>query len=247
MYTKETKIFIVLLAVALIIAILIAYYIYTIIVSYKLEIQRGKQFLFTEIQILEKERERIAQNLHDNAGPELSLLKLNLDELNIRTEEDTIAIDKVKAHIDKILNNLRRISHNLMPNSLLREGINPALHDLTTKLSNKGLQIEFESEQRIDLPIEISIHLYRMMEEFIYNTIKHAQASRIKIQLSRTETQFQLLARDNGIGFNSNSQTTNPKGMGLKGYEYRTELIGGTFSVYSELGKGTQLQITIPI
>lgn len=244
MYTKETKIFIVLLLATLLLAVIIGYYVYTIVKAYHNELIRRKKFLFDEINVLEKERERIAQNLHDSAGPELSLLKLNLDEIE---GANSSALGQAKNHIDKILSDLRHISHNLMPSTLIREGLVAAVDDLARRMSNRGLAITCEGELLSAIPKELSIHLYRMMEEFIYNTIKHAKASRMKIQFKQNSESIEVLARDNGVGFDRNQRSKTSEGIGLRGFEYRTEMIGGTCTFYSEPGQGTQIHIIMPI
>lgn len=244
MHSKETQIFIVLLLAFLLLAVIFGYYVFTIMKAYRNEIARRKKFLFDEIRVLESERERIAQNLHDSAGPELSLLKLNLD--GIETKDDLL-ISQSKNHIDRILSNLRDISHNLMPNLLIRESMVAAIEDLAHRMSNRGLSITCEGEVNFAIPKELSIHIYRMMEEFIYNTIKHANATQMKIVFRENKDSLEVIAGDNGVGFDLNLNHHSTDGIGLRGFEYRTEMIGGSYSLLSEPGKGTQLHIILPI
>jgi signal transduction histidine kinase len=247
MYTEETTIFSVILTALVIVIIIIGYFVYTIIKANRNETARKKMYMFNEIKVLEKERERIALNIHDSAGPELSLLKLNLDNLELFHEKERIKVQKMKNQIDEILVNLRTTSHNLMPTVLLNYGLIAAIKELTENMSKPSLRIEFTADAKSAISHDIAIHIYRILEEFIYNTIKHANATRIKITFKEENQYYLFNARDNGKGFNMSHSRRVQTSLGLKGFEYRTELLGGEFDIYSEEGKGIEIKIKIPI
>lgn len=230
-----------------ILAIVIGYYIYSIIHAHKLETSRKKNYMFNEIRVLEKERERIALNIHDSAGPELSLLKLNLDSIELFNEDDILKVQKMKAHIDEIITDLRNASHNLMPTVLINYGLIAAIQELSENMSRPSLKIEFNGKVNSEISQDISIHIYRILEEFIFNTIKHANATCIKILVREEEKFYFINARDNGKGFNMYQTEKIQTSLGLKGFEYRTELLGGEFDMYSEEGKGIEIKLKIPI
>lgn len=247
MYTKEVKIYIVILIMIIAIAIIIAYYLYSIVKTHKLEMHNRKMYLLREINVLEAERERIAHNLHDSFGPELSLIKMNLDSISSVDMMDKVIIEEAKNEIDSILYNLRQFSHNLMPVALKSLGLVSALAELCGKLSRSSLEIEFIAEQEYQMPDETAVHLYRIVEELIHNTIKHAHASYLKIEVSLIDKQLQIVAKDNGVGFDINNSKPLSNGLGLKGYEYRTDLLGGTYTINTKNGHGVEVIITVPI
>lgn len=247
MYTEEATIFTVILIAVCIIAIIIGYYVYSIIQAHKLETTRKKNYMFNEIRVLEKERERIALNIHDSAGPELSLLKLNLDNIEILSEEDKLKVQKMKSHIDEIVKDLRNTSHNLMPTVLLNYGLIAAIQELAENMTRPSLKIEFSTDVQSEVSPEIAIHIYRILEEFIFNTIKHANATQIKILFKEDQKHYLIHARDNGKGFNLKHANKVQTRLGLKGFEYRAELLGGEFDMYSEEGKGIEIKLKIPI
>ncbi len=229
------------------IGIIIIYYVYSIIKTHKLEVYNRKMYLLREINVLETEREKIAHNLHDSAGPELSLIKMKLDSIRSVDLKEVAILEEAKTEIDSILKNLRQFSHNLMPVALKNFGSVSALAELCDKQSRPLLKIEFIAEQEYEMPEETAIHLYRITEEVIHNTIKHAQASKLKIQVNSIDNRLQIIAKDNGIGFDYNQSKPQNNGLGLKGYEYRTDLLGGTYSIYSEKGRGVEVVISVPI
>lgn len=247
MYTKEATIYTIILIGLGIVFVIIGYYVFSIIVANKNETERKRNYMFNEIKVLEKERERIAQNIHDSAGPELSLLKLNLDGLESVNELDKLKILQMKKHIDDIVSDLRQTSHNLMPIVLFNYGLIAAVKELSEKMSKSNLWIEFNGEVKTEIPQDTAIHIYRILEEFIYNTIKHANATHIKIVLMEQNSYYFILARDNGKGFNMKQANKVKTSLGLKGFEYRTELLGGEFNIYSEEGNGIEIKIKIPI
>lgn len=247
MYTQEATIFSVILIAVGIVVVIIGYYVYSIALVHKQETARKKKYMFNEIKVLEKERERIAHNIHDSAGPELSLLKLNLDNMELLSEVDKLNVQKMKNHIDEIVTDLRNTSHNLMPTVLLNYGLIAAISELSENMSKPNLRIEFNADIEEEISQDIAIHIYRILEEFIYNTIKHAEATRVKISFTKKGKYYFINARDNGKGFNMRQINKINTSLGVKGFEYRTELLGGEFDLFSEAGSGVEIKLKIPI
>lgn len=246
MHTQETTIYSVILMVVLVVAIIIGYYVYTILLTQKQENERKRNYMFSEMVVLERERERIAHELHDSAGPNLSLLKLNLDELNNLDEKNSQKVKDIKIQIDEIIMGLRETSHALTPTVLVKSGLIVALEKLAENLSDDSLQIIFVGEVDNAVGYDIAIHIYRILEQFIFNTIKHAEATQIKIIFEEKDGNYLINARDNGKGFDLKMLDKNVSSLGLKGFDYRTELLGGKFDLYSEEGKGVEIKIAIP-
>ena len=247
MRTSEAEIYVVLLIAFVVLGIIIAYYIYSIVNAHRGEAERKKQYMLYEMNILERERERIAHNLHDSAGPVLSFLKLELDSFETTHEPDQKKILKIKQQIDNIIADLRQTSHNLMPTALMNYGLVAALSELCKNMSKPTLKIEFIPDWTHPIVQNMAIHLYRIIEEIIYNTIKHAEASKLRIVIMERRGKLTIVTRDNGKGFDLGKVENSKLGLGLKGFEYRTELLGGVYSIHAEVGKGVEIIITIPI
>ena len=213
------------------------------------EAEYQRNMLQSTIDSQEKERKRIASELHDGVGAMLSAAKLNLGMLlsgAIPKEESTEAVDETKAMIDETIENVRRISKDLLPSSLEQFGISQAVEELCEKLSNTATSITFEQKNTIiDLDINQQLLLYRITQELINNAIKHAQASEIKVHLM-AEDNIRLSVADNGVGFDKNLVEGDiKKGVGLYNIENRVSLLHGELIVDSEKGKGTSITIKL--
>ncbi len=207
----------------------------------KLAIERNK----SEKNILralnegeEKERQRIASELHDGIASELTALKIALEQKDI--ENDNFL--RMTAHIHE---GVRRISHNLSPIHLNEMGLTKAIKTFveTNATSN---QINFYSN--ITSPLELSrnttLILYRGTQEIIQNALKHAQAKNIDVQIIRNEDQLSISVEDDGIGFDTTDQS---KTIGLNSLRQRIASIGGELTFDSTIRSGTTIFISIPV
>lgn len=200
----------------------------------------------------EKERRRIAQDLHDGVGQMLSAAKLNLSNLDSKittqTEEQRLAMQNALSLVDDSVKEVRAVSHNMMPNTLIKLGLASAVREFITKLGNAPtLKVDLEIvglDTRLDNQIETV--LYRVIQEIVNNIIKHANASQISMQIIRHETELNIMIEDNGVGFNTN-QLDNFEGIGLKGIQTRIEFLNGSVHFDSSVGRGTTVIIDIPI
>ena len=158
----------------------------------------------------EKERRRIAQDLHDGVGQLLSAAKLNLSNLDSKiatqTEEQKLAMQNALSLVDDSVKEVRAVSHNMMPNTLIKLGLASAVREFITKLGNAPtLKVDLEIvglDTRLDNQIETV--LYRVIQEIVNNIIKHAKASQISMQLIRHDTELNIMIEDNGVGFDTN-------------------------------------------
>ncbi len=157
----------------------------------------------------EKERRRIAQDLHDGVGQLLSAAKLNLSNLDSKfsgqNEEQKMAMQNALTLVDDSVKEVRAVSHNMMPNTLIKLGLASAVREFITKLGNAPtLKVDLEIvglDSRLDNQIETV--LYRVIQEIVNNIIKHANASQISMQLIRHETELSVMIEDNGVGFDT--------------------------------------------
>lgn len=200
----------------------------------------------------EKERRRIAQDLHDGVGQLLSAAKLNLSnldsKLSVQTEEQKLAMQNALSLVDDSVKEVRAVSHNMMPNTLIKLGLASAVREFITKLGNAPtLKVDLEIvglDTRLDNQVETV--LYRVIQEIVNNIIKHAKASQISMQLIRHETELNVMIEDNGVGFDT-AKLDNFEGIGLKGIQTRIEFLNGSVHFDSVIGRGTTVIIDVPL
>ena len=195
----------------------------------------------------QKERIRIARDLHDSIGQLLSVVKMNLSNLDSRYQHDA-NIDNTVALVDKTITEVRHISHNLIPEEL-NFGLFAALEDMADKISHAGnttVVLEIPDEARahqFEKSNELSI--YRIVQEALSNIVKHAQATTIELSVTRQPKGMIIAIKDNGKGFDT-GQIKTSSGIGWKNIAARVNLLDGDLQVRSEKLTGTQIEITIP-
>lgn len=241
------KIFYTTVFISLLIAIIIVFFVVSIILYHRRYIQLQRERIVAEITILENERKRMAADLHDSMGPLLSTIKLNLHSINVTDEPDIKIIEKSGKYIDEVIRSLRQISHNLLPATLERKGLTEALHEFIRQISDKKLlDINFRTSGQINIEPEKEIHVFRIIQEITHNTLKHAQATQLQIVLSRENGFFLVLVKENGIGFDIKKAKTESTGLGMKSLAIRTDILNGSLSIDSSPGQGTNYFIKIP-
>jgi len=204
------------------------------------------------IEAEEKERRRIAQDLHDGIGQLLSAAKLNLSNLDSNIPNQTVeqksAMQNALSLVDDSVKEVRAVSHNMMPNTLIKLGLASAVREFITKLGNAPtLKAELEIvglDTRLDNQIETVF--YRVIQEIVNNIIKHAKASQISMQLIRHDNELNIMIEDNGIGFDTN-KLDSFEGIGIKGIQTRIEFLNGSVNFDSSLGRGTTVVIDVPL
>jgi len=247
MDAKEASFYTAILIVCAVVGIILTYFIVSIIRQQRRAVRLYKESLLTEITTLEKERSRMASDLHDEVGPLLSAIKLRIGSLDTNNDEDEEEIEKTNEQIDKLIKRMREISFDLMPTSLTRKGLAAALNEFIEYCSKSSfLKINFQFTE-IKLAQLQAINLYRIVQEIIHNTIKHAEASDLFIELRQEKGKIILATRDNGKGFNYDEKSSEAKGLGLQNLLRRTEIIGGKMFFESRKGKGTTYIFEVPI
>lgn len=225
------------------------------LIKRKLEYQKieellNQQELSSAYAILEgqdKERKRIAQDLHDNLGSLLVTLNMYSDALLQKQPPEDIKglVEKIRTIALQANEETRTLSHSLDSGALRHFGIETALNDLANAVREaKSLQFDLEvSLEQLD-DVDLSLNLYRIAQELVNNTLKHAQASRISLELTEIQNKrLSLIYQDNGIGYNP--EEVKEKGMGLKNLKARVEKINGTLTTETRIGKGTTIIIEI--
>jgi len=211
-----------------------------------------KQILNAVIQTEEKERRRFAKDLHDGLGPLLSTVKMavsSLAQLEHDQKQKEI-IENTDFVITEAIRSLKEISNNLSPHVLENFGLASAINTFTGKInSTGGMHIVFHTnmpEERLDYNTEVV--LYRVVCELINNTIKHAEAKCIEIDLTRHQKVLTLIYSDDGIGFNVNEVLSGQgEGMGYANIMTRIKSIKGMITVESDNEKGARAIIIVNI
>ena len=210
--------------------------------QYQLELAHQKEVTLQYTSVQESERKRIAELLHDDIGNKLNILSLwinNEDSLNNKRSREVI-----KQQIPVLIEATRTISHSLYPVNLEKFGLILTLEALISNV-NESLPIQLivnhDYQKR---PISFEVQIYRIIQEFLSNVIKHAKASNMLIHIRDTETSLALILSDNGVGFDNSILK---KGMGLKNIDSRIKSINAFSKWKSKKGNGSRLIIILPI
>lgn len=209
--------------------------------------QQQEEIIRNTIRAQEKERKRIAQDLHDEVGAMLSVVKLNVGRIEKKSEEEKAKAlaTETKTYLDDVITQVRRISRALLPPSLEKLGLFHALEELANWV-NKADSLKIvcwkSGEQyRFDSRKELAI--FRVVQELINNAIKHSGASVVNVKARFSDGGMAVSVSDNGKGFDIEEKMNT--GLGLKNLESRTEIAGARFKMRSEPGKGTTAIIVL--
>lgn len=201
-------------------------------------------------EIVKQERKRIARDLHDTVSQDLfaasmvlSGIAQNVSQLDVdQVGSQLLAVEEMLQHAQ---NDLRILLLHLRPveleNKTLSEGFKMILKELTDK---SDIEVVYH-ESILNLPKKIEDNIFRIGQEFISNTLKHSQASRLEVYLNQTENELQLKMIDNGIGFDMDS--VYDLSYGLKNIEDRVEDLAGNLQLLSQPGKGVAMDIRLPL
>jgi signal transduction histidine kinase len=229
------------------IAVILLVFVLSIIWQQRRYRKLAKAKIKAEILTLENERRRIASDLHDEVGPLLSAIKIQVNHLQGQSIEEQTLIEKSSRHIDDVIRKMREISNDLLPNVLVRKGLAAAIQDFIGKVPDAArLAIHFEARGDQRPAASIEVNLYRIVQEIVHNTIKHAKASDLNIQLIITDSLVRLATEENGIGFDYYEMLRKTGGLGLLNLQSRAEVMGGVFTFNSSKGKGTKYLFEIP-
>jgi two-component system, NarL family, sensor kinase len=203
------------------------------------------------IDAQEQERKRVAQDLHDGLGQLLSTARLNVSALEdsldpTDTESDKIWLNALSL-IDESVQEVRNVSHNMMPSALIRLGLVAALREQVAKINRAGkITVKLEiagMETRMDEAVEIT--LYRVVQEVLNNAIKHSNANEIVVSINRGHGKLELGIKDDGVGLDL-QLIKRSTGIGWQNIYSRVELINGVIGMNSSPGAGTNVHVLVP-
>jgi two-component system NarL family sensor kinase len=216
--------------------------------------QYQQELLRSQLEIQETTFKTIAQELHDNIGQVLSVIKLSLSILPLEKEHQAYeSVQTSRQMLNKVIYDMGNLTKSLHTDRITQIGLVEAMRfDLDslerTGLLKVGLTITGDEYMLED---QRSIFLYRMFQEMMNNILKHSRATHVNIAVNYSiDNKFVLKVEDNGIGFDvgkKRSQTSSSSGIGLKSMTNRASLIGAQISVQSQPGKGTSITVELPL
>lgn len=216
------------------------------------ELENEKQLAATEAVLKgeEQERTRLAKDLHDGLGGMLSGIKFSMNTMKenlIMTPENAQAFERSMDMLDSSIKEMRRVAHNMMPEALVRFGLDTALKDFCNDINQSGaLRINYQSFGLQDAQIEhtTAITIYRIVQELINNTMKHAAAKTAIVQVAKSNGQLSVTVEDDGKGFDP-VILENVRGIGWTNIKSRIDFLKGSLDVKSALNKGTSVHIEL--
>jgi two-component system, NarL family, sensor kinase len=216
-----------------------------------IELEKDKQLLTIEAMLKgqEEERSRVAKDLHDGLGGMLSGVKLsfiNMRENMIMSEDGLAGFERSVAMLDNTIGELRKVAHNLMPETLVRFGLDEALKDFCHSIQvSSGIKVIYQhfGEQRT-LGSQADVTIYRIVQELVNNALKHANARQVIVQVTKNDTKTTITVEDDGKGFDVKILELD-KGAGFENIRYRVNYFKGSIDVYSAPGDGTSVNIEL--
>jgi signal transduction histidine kinase len=214
----------------------------------RLAVSHQKELLQATILTQEDERRRIAQDMHDAISSKLNIVSLNanfLKEEHIDSKEANALGESIVNVTATVLESSRRIAHDLLPPALDKFGLVAALEELCDQIEKGGqhrIQTQF-SYPANSVPKDNELHLFRIVQELINNTVKYGKADTLQLSLETDTDIVRLYYEDNGVGFVV-AEGKLAKGLGLSGIENRAILMNAEFSLESEPGAGVRFVLT---
>ena len=220
------------------------------------ELEKEKQLTATEAVLKgeEQERSRLAKDLHDGLGGMLSGIKFSLNNMKgnlIMTPDNSQAFERSIDMLDSSIKEMRRVAHNMMPEVLVRYGLNDALKEFCNEIDRSGVvHLNYQSigMEKIIIDQTIAVTIYRIVQELVNNAIKHAVAKNVLVQLHLTQPDrlLTVTVEDDGKGFDKTTLKQS-SGIGWNNIQNRVEFLKGKLDVSSITEKGTSVLIEVGV
>ncbi len=250
MDAQEEKIYLAVIISVLVVGSILAYLSIIIFRQQRKTLELQKANAIAEITAMEKERARIAADLHDDLGPVLSVIKFRIDGATPNNVEPEIQTELKTAskELDEVIEKLREVAHNLLPAVLQKKGPIPAIEDFIYQMGFlNGLKTDIEYPSALTFREDQGIQIYRIVQEAVNNCIKHAGATKMQIIFREYKDHVKLFCQDNGKGIEIKDSYPVHSGRGLQSMKNRIELMGGSLNIESKMGVGTILIFEIPV
>jgi PAS domain S-box-containing protein len=195
----------------------------------------------------DKERARIARELHDDINQRLGLLSMGVDELLAKPSEIEHRGLELRKQIDEISADVHALATDLHPSKLEYLGAVAGLRSWVREFAQRhNLEVDFYADSGSSLPPEIGVTFFRVLQEALQNTVKHSAGKRVEVQLREDSKALHLVIRDSGKGFDVKAASLG-KGLGLTSMRERVRLVNGTFNIDSKLNAGTAIEVRVPL
>lgn len=212
-----------------------------------------QRIIQTIVRTEQNEQKRMADDLHDSLAQEVAMAKLMVTNLEVYGEKNDQNFNKLiqtsKHILDEAITHIREICYNLMPSVLIKGNIEIALSEFVKKLNSQNIiRFHYKSEGNFDnLNSEIEIVIFRIVQEFINNSIKHSKAKNVTIVTKiNGDNNFFIELKDDGVGFNIKKLRPNTDGRGINNLKTKVNAFEGEYSLTSKENEGTKLKITFP-
>jgi signal transduction histidine kinase len=206
------------------------------------------ELLKSQIEVQEHILQTIASDLHDNIGQLLSLTSMTLSSIKVdHLREEKINTAAELTH--RAIKELRQLSKKMSGQELIKKNLGHAIaHELDWLKKGLAYEVQFNDNTTNSIPehADKELIMFRLFQEILSNILRHAQASVIKITIDQTKDNLSLLVRDNGKGFILEEKLKASDGLGLSNLQKRTLMMDGNFTINSNPGLGTEVQISIP-
>jgi signal transduction histidine kinase len=253
MYNKinEKEIYYVIVYACLLLAIILFYFFYSIVKYHKRDLKDKLEIIYGKNGILEEEKKRIGREIHDGISSSLAGIKLLIESIESESENDQKKLLTISDNLDVTLGNFRYILNDLMDINLTNKDLKTFLIDYVEKINSSKFDDQLSIQYSIGkIPIfdkTKALHIYRIFQEVINNAQKHSKASRLEIRSFCTAQDVNISFKDNGNGFDMNTTLQTKTGIGINNIIYRTEMLNGKPIIHSEINKGTEIILKIPL
>lgn len=248
MDAQEARIYVAIIISVIVVGVIIIYFALSVIRQQRRNLELQKANALAEITAMEKERARIAADLHDDLGPVLSVIKFRVDHVELVEEEEKRELEKASAQLDDVIARMREVANNLMPSALQRKGLVTAISEFISNAEGgSGVRILFDHPDMPGVDENKSINIYRIVQEVVHNCLKHAKASRLDIHFGLRQEMLTITCRDNGVGFDPVKTSRESEGIGLRSLRNRTAMMDGNLTIETKKGKGTIFLFEIPM
>ncbi|UOY08964.1 sensor histidine kinase [Muricauda sp. SCSIO 64092] len=211
------------------------------------ELRKQKMIFDTIAKTEIEEQHRIARDLHDSIGTMLASLKNHLSLIMVKNQKSETALDQAKKMLTKSIEETRRISHNMMPEELIKFGLVSAIEGILDDVRvSSNMKVTFEHDMNntvIDKSKEL--HIYRIVQELVQNSLKHSKSDFLTVILKCDDRHISLKVEDKGKGFEYVKEMAN--GYGLKNIQSRVAFLKGKLSIETQINKGSIVNLNIPL
>jgi signal transduction histidine kinase len=195
----------------------------------------------------EKERTRIARELHDDISQRLAMLAVELEQLQNDPSEAQQRVSELRKQTIEISNGVQALSHDLHSSRLEYLGALAGMKSWCKEFGERqGMQIDFGQDVRSTLPQEVGLCLFRVLQEALHNAVKHSGVRRIEVQLREDAGEIHLVVSDLGRGFDWETAMQG-RGLGLTSMQERVRLVNGTIDIQSKSMGGTIIEVRVPL